>query len=64
MQSLPRRLISLLSASALVATLVVAALPAAALAAAPPAPYFNGFENAGDAVTPADAGVQVRCQLG
>jgi hypothetical protein len=51
MQSLPRRLISLLSAFALVATLVVAALPAAALAAAPPAPYFNGFENATDVDT-------------
>jgi hypothetical protein len=46
-----RRLISLLSASALIATFAVASLPAAALAAAPPAPYFNGFENPGDAIT-------------
>ena len=46
-----RRLISLLSTGALVATLMVATSPAAALAAAPPAPYFNGFENAGDTAT-------------
>jgi hypothetical protein len=45
-----RRLISLLSASALIAAFAVATLPAAASAAAPPAPYFNGFENAGDAI--------------
>jgi hypothetical protein len=39
-----RRLISLLSASALVATLAVASLPAAASAAAPSKDFFNGFE--------------------
>ena len=56
MHSLPlRRLISLLAASALVATFVVAAVPAAALAAAPPASYFNGFENSGDAVSPSNS---------
>ena len=50
-----RRLTSLLAASALVATFAVAAVPASALAAAPPAPYFNGFENSGDAVSPSNA---------
>ena len=53
-----RRLISLLSASALVATLAVAGLPAAASAAAPPAPYFNGFEHASDAISPATSDTQ------
>jgi hypothetical protein len=43
-----RRLTSLLTASALVAAMAVATVPAAVSAAAPPAPYFNGFENAGD----------------
>jgi hypothetical protein len=52
MLSLPlRRLTSLLAASALVATFAVATIPAVAIAAAPPAPYFNGFENGGDAIT-------------
>lgn len=46
-----RRLTSLLTASALIATFAVATGPAAALAAAPPAPYANGFENPGDAIT-------------
>jgi hypothetical protein len=46
-----RRLTSLFTAAALVATFAVASVPAAALAAAPPAPYFNGFESAGDAIT-------------
>ena len=47
-----RRLISLLSASALDATSAVATLPAAPVsAAAPLAPIFNGVENAGDALT-------------
>ncbi len=50
-----RRLTSLLAASALIATFAVAAVPAAALAAAPPAPYFNGFENSGDAVSPSNS---------
>ena len=53
-----RRLTSLLAASVLVATFSVAAVPAAALAAAPPAPYFNGFENAGDAITGVTADTQ------
>jgi hypothetical protein len=53
-----RRLISLLSASALVATLAVAAVPAAASAAAPPAPYFNGFEHASDAISPMTSDTQ------
>jgi hypothetical protein len=53
-----RRLISLISASALIATFAVATLPSAALAAAPPAPYFNGFENPGDAISPMTADTQ------
>jgi hypothetical protein len=43
-----RRLISLISASALVAAMAVATVPAVASAAVPPAPYFNGFENTVD----------------
>jgi uncharacterized repeat protein (TIGR01451 family) len=46
-----RRLMSVLSASALVASLAVASLPAMASAAPAPAPYFNGFENAADVDT-------------
>ena len=47
-----RRLISLLSASALDPIWAVATLPAGRVtAAALPAPYFNGVENAGDAIT-------------
>ena len=50
-----RRLTSLLATSALIGTFAVATVPATAVAAAPPAPYFNGFENAGDAVSPSNS---------
>jgi hypothetical protein len=46
-----RRLVSLLSASALLATMVAGTLPGVALATAPPGPYFNGFENTADVGT-------------
>jgi hypothetical protein len=47
-----RRLISVLSASALDPTLAVATLPTGRVsAAALPVPYFNSAENAGDAIT-------------
>ena len=38
------------------ASIVVNAMPQMALAAAPPAPYSNGFESSGDAMTPATLG--------
>lgn len=52
-----RRLVSITAAAALLVG-GMAASPAASLAAAPPAPYFNGFENTGDAITGVTADTQ------
>jgi hypothetical protein len=46
----PRHLVGVLS-MAMIAALFALVLAPAASAAAPPAPYVNGFENAGDAIT-------------
>lgn len=47
-----------LSATLVAGLLLAVVVPGVATAAAPPAPYFNGFENAGDAISPATADTQ------
>ena len=46
-----RRVTALLASSALLIPGLLGFTATAALAAAPPAPYFNGFENPGDAIS-------------
>ena len=47
----PRHLVGVIS-MAMIAGMLALVLAPAASAAAPPAPYFDGFENTGDAITP------------